>query len=152
MSVENTGTKQQVIRELSVYSLSPYAKHESRVTNCKAHSATVFFFFTNTERNSMNDVAYYNEGVSLGESAAHSNYKSDTTSTSGNQQRGGESAHREVNANSPNGNEAEYEEIEEEVAGYLQPVPTDHGHSNTTPAVVYENQPNVTNQYEQIRK
>ena len=93
-------------------------------------------------------MTYYNEGfVTLGGSAAQNN----NTSTSGNQQQRGEKAHRDVEENSPGRNEAEYEDIDNHIAGNLQAVPSE-GEYITPPAVVYENQQNVTNQYEQIRK
>ena len=95
----------------------------------------------------MKDAAHYNEGsVTLGRSAVQDN----NTSTSGNQQQGAERAHRDVEGNSPRGNVAEYEDIDNEAGDYLQAVATEGRY--IAPAVVYENQRNVTNPYEQLRK
>ena len=88
----------------------------------------------------MNDVTYNNEGsVTFGRSAGHGN----RSSAPGNQKQGRESARRYVEGNSHSGNVAEYEEIDNEVGNYQQPVPTEHDYCNIAPAAVYDTQPNI---------
>ena len=66
-----------------------------------------------------------------------------------NQQQGRGGADRNVEINSISGNEAEYAEISNEDDGYLQVFP--YGYTSIMPAVVNENQPNATSEYEKIR-